>query len=94
MARQQTSQPSSPLPEQPLSDAHGVDGGPELLSPRDLIQRFGLSEQSFYSYQRRGAFKHLEVSRPIGVRRYSKVLVDRYLAGQSTVRFGRGSRTA
>lgn len=43
--------------------------------------------------QQRQAFKHLEIARPVGVRRYSRVLVDRYLAGQSTARIGQGSRS-
>jgi hypothetical protein len=64
-------------------------GTPELQSARDLMKRFGVSSSTFYELEKRGHFRHLEVKRPVGVRRYSRRLVDLFLAGESTVAFGR-----
>lgn len=64
---------------------------PDLLRPCDLMKRLGLTSSPFYARQKRGEFKHLEVKRPVGARRYSRALVDEMVAGLSTVRLG-GSR--
>lgn len=64
------------------------------MTPGDLMRRLGMSQAPFYAHQKAGEFRFLEVSRPIGRFRYSRVLVDRFLAGESVVAFGRGSRKA
>jgi hypothetical protein len=56
------------------------------------MQVLGMKRSIFYRHQRAGAFKHLEVTRPVGTARYSGVLVDRYRRGVSTVQLVR--RTA
>ena len=60
----------------------------ELLTATELMARLGLKKSAFYRREQAGQFKHLEVTRPIGARRYSTVLVDRFLAGESTVQLG------
>lgn len=66
-----------------------------MLTPGDLWRRLQpMSERSFYDHQAAGDFKHLELSRPVGRWRYSRVLVDQFLAGESVAKFGRGSRRA
>lgn len=65
---------------------------PELLNATELAARLGLGHSRFHQLRKRGAFKHLETLRPLGVRKYSRVLVDHYLAGRSTTQLGR--RTA
>jgi hypothetical protein len=65
---------------------------PSILTPGQLMQVLGMKRSIFYRHQRAGAFKHLEVTRPVGTARYSGVLVDRYRRGVSTVQLVR--RTA
>jgi hypothetical protein len=62
------------------------------LTPGDLMRRMDLSRTSFFALQKAGVFQHLRLTRPIGRKVYSRPLVDRFLAGQSVVAFGRGSR--
>lgn len=64
----------------------------QLLNATELMALVGLKHSRFHELRKTGAFKHLETLRPLGQRRYSKILVDRYLAGMSTVQLGR--RTA
>jgi predicted DNA-binding transcriptional regulator AlpA len=61
----------------------------DLLTPKQLRQRLGMSASTFYRHHRRGAFKHLLVKRPLGHRRFSKALVDDFVNGDSTVALGR-----
>lgn len=65
----------------------------DLLSPGELLARLGGSQANFYRLQKLGQFRHLEVARPVGVRRYSRFKVEQFLRGESTVRFGRGARS-
>ena len=66
----------------------------EAMTPGELRTRFGLGHSQFCLRQKRGDFKFLMLSRPIGLARYSRQLVDDYFAGRSTANFGKGSRTA
>lgn len=61
---------------------------PALFNDTDLRRELGISERTFYRLKKRGQFKVFEVARPIGQRRYSRVLVDRYLAGESPAVLG------
>jgi len=56
------------------------------------MQLIGLQKSQFAVNQRRGLYRHLEVKRPIGLRRYSKALVALHVNGSSTVALGRGSQ--
>ena len=56
---------------------------PELLNASELQQRLCISEAKFRQVKRDGHLRMFEVSRPLGQRRYSRVLVERYLAGES-----------
>jgi hypothetical protein len=62
-----------------------------LLNNRELAKRLGLSEPTFYTRKKRGEFKCFEVKRPLGTFRYSAVLVDAFLAGESVSQYGRRS---
>lgn len=65
---------------------------PDLMGPGELRKRIGLGSTAFCRRQKRGEFKFLEVKRPVGKLRYSRALVDKWTAGESTVALGRGSR--
>lgn len=65
-----------------------------MLTPGDLRSRLGMSERAFYEHQKAGDFERFELKNPIGRWRYSTVLVDKFLSGESVVKFGRGSRKA
>ncbi len=67
---------------------------PGLLNATELSQRLGLSRTTFYVWRSLGRLKQFETTRPYGQRKYSVLLVERYLAGQSTARIGTGARTA
>lgn len=62
---------------------------PDLLNAREVMARLGLKRSAFYRVEAAGKLKHLLVTRPLGARRYSRVLVDRFLAGESTVQLVR-----
>lgn len=81
-------EPQGPLQRKtrPLKlDAH-------VWGPRELMHRLGISRPHFHRLQKRGVFRHLQVKQPVGMMRYSRTLCEQFFAGQSTVRFGRGSR--
>lgn len=59
------------------------------LNGIELARALGISEASYHVRRKRGEFRHLELTRPVGQRRYSRSLVEQFLAGQSTVRLGR-----
>lgn len=60
----------------------------ELLTDQELMARVGLKKSRFYELKAQKAWKFLETARPVCGRRYAKVLVDRYLAGESVSQFG------
>lgn len=65
---------------------------PALLTDADMRRVFGISERSFLRWKRMGRFAEFEVSAQAGVRRYSGLLVERYLRGERpshAVTFGR-----
>ncbi|MEO8483103.1 MAG: hypothetical protein ABI634_12890 [Acidobacteriota bacterium] len=61
----------------------------DVVSPTELMQRLGIKKSQFFALQKQGAFRMFEFSRPIGSRRYARVLVDRYFTGESVGQFGR-----
>lgn len=83
---------AAPTPDSARPTSAVPTGRPDLLTPGDLRVILGLKHSVFHQHQKRGAFKHLEVKRPIGLRRYSRALVEQFVAGESTVPIGRGSR--
>lgn len=65
----------------------------EVLTPGELWALVGGSRCTFQKYQSLGMFRHLEVTRPVGLRKYSRRLIEEWLRGRSTVRFGKGARS-
>ena len=63
---------------------------PDLLNAKQVREKLGYSESQFFELKRRGVFRMLEVTRPIGQRRYSRVRVDQFCAGESIAAFGKG----
>jgi hypothetical protein len=53
---------------------------PNAMSPGDLMRALNLGERTFYNLQAAGKFTRFELPRPIGRKRYSGRLVERYLA--------------
>lgn len=60
------------------------------LNGKELARALGISETTYHQRRRLGLYRALEVSRPVGQRRYSRALVERYLAGESIAAFGSG----
>lgn len=67
------------------------DTGP-LMTARQVMEALELPSSTFYDHEKAGAFRHLLSPRPIGIRKYSRAKVERFLYGESTVDFAR--RTA
>lgn len=67
---------------------------PAVMTPRELMRVLGYGDSQFFVLQKRGAFRMFEVSRPIGLKRYSGELVRRFKDGESVTRFGAGARRA
>jgi predicted DNA-binding transcriptional regulator AlpA len=66
---------------------------PSVLTATELMQVLGLRKSAFYRHEAAGRFRCLQVPRPIGVKRYSGYLVERYRSGEPLARIGAGSRT-
>ena len=66
----------------------------ELLNRNELAAALGISRWTLARREAEypGYSKRFEVTQPVGQRRYSPVLVERFKAGDSIVKFGRGSR--
>lgn len=62
----------------------------DLLTPSDVREKLGLGRTAFRNYEKRGTFKFLEVTKPLGRHRYSRVLVEQYVSGERVVNFGAG----
>lgn len=60
----------------------------DILTSGDLLAKLPFKKSRFYALQKAGAFKFLEVKRPIGHARYSRALVEKWASGESTVQFG------
>lgn len=72
---------------------------PPLMTPGELRAALGtegkpLPWSTFWKYKQRGDFRRLLHPSPMGSRKYSGARVQQFLAGESTVQFGRGARTA
>lgn len=48
-----------------------------LLSVKELRERLGLSASTFHRYRRRGDFRDLLAAKPVGVRKYSRIKVEK-----------------
>jgi hypothetical protein len=75
--------------EQPLGTAHGADALPEVLFIDDLARVLRMSRRSIERMRRHRTFPiptldALGKGRP----RWSRVVVERFLAGESTMRRG------
>lgn len=92
MPRHQPRQSSLAEPEQSERDLRVSEREPDLLKASEVARRFGISANYFYRLEKAGQFRHLLTQRPVGLRRYSRKLVERFTDGESTVRFGRGAR--
>ena len=55
---------------------------PYVLTPGELRALLGLGSSRFFVLQRQGAFDALRLDAIDGVRRYSGLLVERYLRGE------------
>lgn len=68
-----------------------------LLNAREMARIFGVTVSQFYRRERSGEFTVFQVSPALGLRRYSKSIVLRYLAGEAIDRpervFGRKRRS-
>lgn len=64
------------------------------MTPGDLMRRLGMTPRTFQRHQRAGDFKKFELAQPMGIYRYARPLVDKFLSGESVVAFGRGARKA
>lgn len=62
-----------------------------LLNAKEVAAKLGRGEAWFHKHRPTLA-PLFQIPRPIGQKRYSSVLVDRYVSGQSPTKFGRGSR--
>lgn len=64
-----------------------------LMTAKEVAARLGISISGFHA--NRAQWRALfAVSRPLGMRRYSRQLVERYCAGQSMTKLGKGARKA
>ena len=66
-----------------------LGGHSDLLNASEFMARLGLKKSRFHVLRALGKFKAFEVCRPIGNRRYARVLVDQYVAGESVAKLGR-----
>jgi len=66
------------------AEIHGTgDKIPNAMGPRKLMEVLGYDAQStFYQHQREGRFDRFLLPRPIGLKRYSGRLVEKYLSGR------------
>jgi hypothetical protein len=51
----------------------------DRLGPKDMMEAFDMPEGTYYRHQREGKFDRFLLPRPIGVKRYSRRLVEAYL---------------
>lgn len=65
---------------------------PALLTSAELMRVLRMRPATFYAYKKAGQFKRFETKVPMGRAIYSGAVVQQYLDGESTVRFGAGSR--
>jgi hypothetical protein len=60
-----------------------------LLTPAEVMKLLGIPKGTFFRYQRRGFFRYAEAAKPMGTRKYVKARLENWVAGESTVQFGR-----
>lgn len=86
---------ASPISAEELAVMTRVEAG-ELLSAAELAIVLRYKHAHFGRLERAGAFDQFKVHPPIGTRRYSGVLVRRYLCGEPLEgrSFGLGRRRA
>lgn len=83
-----------PATDPAVRDAIARARAGELLGPSELRAILGLKQARFYELQKLGAFDRFRVKYAIGTKRYSGVIVARYLDGLPLYEpsFGRGHR--
>lgn len=82
----QLPQPSAPEPQHVTSALDVVHGAlkvgesiPALCDARDLAHIFGCAIATVYAWQHDGKLRRFELRRPIGTRRWSGKLLQRYV---------------
>lgn len=63
------------------------------LGAKELMARLHLSSAGFHKNRKKGLYRHLELKRPNGRRKYSAVKVALFLSGEAVPTFGRGSQS-
>lgn len=64
-----------------------------LLNATELMDVLGISHATFY--RKKKEYERLfQVKQPVGHRRFSRYIVERYLRMESPARFGKGRRSA
>jgi hypothetical protein len=66
----------------PLLPKTAVDALPAACGWREVAAIFGIGRSRFYKLEAEGAFVQFELHPPIGPRRYSGELLQRYLRGE------------
>ena len=67
---------------------------PDAVTARELMERIGLKKSAFYKREKANEFKHLRLERPVGARKYSRALVEKFFRGESTVEFRKLKRAS
>lgn len=58
------------------------------MTPGELAKELGISSRTLA--RQRDSYAHLLVSKPVGRRIYSRILLEQHLRGERVVNFGRG----
>lgn len=66
----------------------------DVLTPAQVRAKLGLGHTAFRNYEKLGRWKFLEISKPYGKHRYSRVLVEQFVNGERVTNFGAGKITA
>lgn len=61
----------------------------DLLTAAEASALLGIKTSTWAKRKQLGWTKQFEVFRPMGQRRYARALIERYLAGEADIRFGR-----
>lgn len=63
------------------TDRVAIPTSAKAMTPGELMRELGVSRTTFCRYQREGKLKRFLLPRAIGVKKYSRRLVDAYLDG-------------
>jgi hypothetical protein len=64
-----------------------------LLNQTELATVLGVTRDWINRHRTSPKVTQFEVKQPMGQRKYARALVEKFLAGESVVRFGKGSRS-